>query len=110
MKVTDLFRLIQNYWFHAAMMVIAAVSVYDTWLIYCFESEIFAMEENPIGLWLLSIGDGGIEIFVRTKLAGTICVLSILTAMWTYSCRIVFPVTTSVATYQMGLLAYLTIC
>jgi len=100
---------LKNYWFQLSLLLIAAVSLYDTYLIYYFESEIVSMEENPIGCWLLEIGDGEIGIFVRTKLAGTVCVITTLVAMWLYRSRMVFPVTTSVASYQVGLFMYLTV-
>ncbi len=102
-------RKIRENWFTLAMLVIAFVSLFDTYLIWHFESEILTMEQNPIGYWLLEIDNGGIGIFVRTKLAGTICVLSTLVLMWRLRSRIVFPVTTSVASYQVGLFFYLTV-
>ena len=103
------FRKIREIWFPLAMMVIAFVSLFDTYLIWHFEEEMLSMEENPIGYWLLQIDNGRIGIFVRTKLAGTICVLSTLLVMWRLRSRIVFPVTTSVASYQVGLFFYLTV-
>ena len=103
------FRKIRENWFPLAMMVIAFVSLFDTYLIWHFEEEMLSMEENPIGYWLLEIDNGRIGIFVRTKLAGTICVLSTLLMMWRLRSRIVFPVTTSVASYQVGLFFYLTV-
>ena len=103
------FRKIGKHWFPLAMMVIAFVSLFDTYLIWHFEEEMLSMEENPIGYWLLEIDNGRIGIFVRTKLAGTICVLSTLAIMWRVGSRIVFPVTTSVASYQVGLFFYLTV-
>jgi hypothetical protein len=42
-------------------------------------------------------------------LAGTVFVLTTLMAMWIYRSRIVFPVTTSIASYQVGLFFYLTV-
>ncbi len=92
-----------------SIVMIAAVSLYDTYLIYRFQSEIIDMEENPVGLWLLDLGGGHIGVFVRTKLAGTICVLATLLTMWLYRSRLVLPVTTSVASYQAALFMYLTI-
>ena len=103
------FRKIRENWFHISMLIIGFVSLFDTYLIWHFESEILSMEENPIGYWLLEMGDGEIGIFVRTKLAGTVCVLSTLALMWRLRSRIVFPVTTSVASYQVGLFFYLTV-
>lgn len=102
-------HFLKTYWFQLSMLVIAAVSLYDTYLIYHFESEIVSMEENPLGCWLLKLGDGQIGIFIRTKLAGTICVLTTLFGMWLYRSRLVFPVTTSVASYQFGLFMYITV-
>ena len=102
-------RFLNTYWFQLSLLIIASVSLYDTYLIYYFESEIVSMEENPIGCWLLEIGNGEIGIFVRTKLAGTVCVITTLVAMWLYRSRLVFPVTTSVASYQFGLFMYLTV-
>ena len=92
-----------------AIVMIAAVSLYDTYLIYRFQSEIIDMEENPVGLWLLEQGGGQIGVFVRTKLAGTICVVATLVTMWIYRSRIVLPVTTSIASYQAALFMYLTV-
>lgn len=102
-------RKIRENWFPLAMMVIGFVSLFDTYLIWHFEEEMLSMEENPIGYWLLEMDNGGIGIFVRTKLAGTVCVLSTLVLMWRLRSRIVFPVTTSVASYQVGLFFYLTV-
>jgi hypothetical protein len=102
-------RKVRENWFLLSMLVIGFVSLFDTYLIWHFESEMLSMEENPIGYWLLELDNGRIGIFVRTKLAGTICVLSTLLLMWRLRSRIVFPVTTSVASYQVGLFFYLTV-
>jgi hypothetical protein len=100
---------LKDYWFTFSIILIAAISVYDTYLIVRYQSEIADMEENPIGCWLLEVNNGCVGLFVRTKLAGTVCVLSTLIGMWMYRSRIVFPVTTSVASYQAALFAYLTV-
>ncbi len=100
---------LRRYWFPISLAIISAVSLYDTYLIVLFQGEIYHMEENPMGFWLIKLGDGSIEIFVRTKIAGTIVVVSTLLAMWIYRSKIIFPVTTSVASYQMGLFMYLTV-
>jgi len=86
-------------WFPFLMVVITAVSVYDTYLVIRFSDWIIDLEENPIGQWLLQQGDGSVGVFVRTKLTG----------MWLCRSRILFPVAASVATYQTGLLVYLTV-
>lgn len=100
---------LRDYWFPVALCLITFVSLFDTYLIVHFEGVIDSTEENPIGRWLLEIGQGSIWVFVRMKLAGTICVLSTLYGMWASRSRLVVPVTTSVATYQTGLFFYLTV-
>lgn len=95
-------------WFPAAIVIIAAVSLYDTYLIIRFMDEICLMEENPVGLWLLDIADGQVGVFVRVKIAGTLLVLSTLMFMWIRQVRMLFTITTSIASYQTLLLIYLT--
>ncbi|MBC7966276.1 MAG: hypothetical protein H7Z17_10170 [Fuerstia sp.] len=95
-------------WFPALMVIIAAVSLYDTYLIIRFEEVIYMMESNPMGRWLLEIAGGQVGVFVRVKLAGTLFVLSTLMYMWKWRVRMLFPVTTSIASYQTCLMIYLT--
>ena len=96
-------------WFPFLMVIIAVVSLYDTWMIVRFQNWIVQLEENPVGSWLLNVGYGEIGLFVRTKVAGTIVVLTVLTLMWIRQSRLLFPITSSVASYQAGLMVYLTI-
>jgi hypothetical protein len=100
---------LRHHWFPVALCLITFVSLFDTYLIVHFEGVIDSTEENPIGRWLLEMGQGSIWVFVRMKLAGTICVVSTLYGMWASRSRLVVPVTTSVATYQTGLFFYLTV-
>jgi hypothetical protein len=95
-------------WFPLAFFVIAFVALFDTYLIFAYRDVIHSTEQNPIGLYLLNLSNGEIDIFVRTKLAGTTIVLSVLYFLWRIRSRIVVPVTTSVASYQTGLFVYLT--
>lgn len=96
-------------WFPLALVIITAVSLYDTYLIVKFSENLWTMEENPIGRWLLEINAHDVGVFVRFKLAGTCLVLAILTLMHQRRSRILFPVSTSVASYQVGLFMYLTV-
>ncbi|MEZ6127125.1 MAG: hypothetical protein R3C59_00420 [Planctomycetaceae bacterium] len=101
-------RRIQTAWFPILLTLIAMVSLYDTFLIVIFQEDIYWTEENPLGIWLLRAGGGNVGVFVRTKLAGTVIVLSSLTWMRIHRSRKAFPVTTSIAAYQTGLFTYLT--
>lgn len=99
---------LRQYWFPLALFVIAFVSLYDTYLIVEYKEVIHHTEQNPVGLYLIEMGSGGIDVFVRTKLAGTLVVLCVLCFLWKIRSRIVVPVTTSVASWQTGLFVYLT--
>ena len=99
---------LRQYWFPLALFVIAAVSLYDTYLIVEYKDVIDSTEQNPVGIYLIQLSHGGIELFVRTKLAGTLVVLGVLGFMRKFRSRIVMPVTTGVASYQTGLFVYLT--
>lgn len=95
-------------WFPAFIVIIAAVSLYDTYLIIRFAEFIYMMESNLMGRWLLEIAGGQVGVFVRVKLAGTLLVLSTLMFMWKWRAPMLFPITSSIAAYQSCLLIYLT--
>lgn len=105
----DRLSTLRRNWFLITISLIGLVSLYDTWLIFQFRSVIDSTEENPVGRWLIEIGHGDVGVFIRAKLAGTLCVLSTLCALQLYRSRFVMPVTTSVASYQTGLFFYLTL-
>jgi len=100
-------RTVKKNWFPILLSLIAAVSIFDTLLIVRFRETIDVMEENPIGIWLLKVAAGEVEVFVRAKIAGTLIVLSVLTFMRIRRSRKAFPVTTSIAAYQTSLLTYI---
>lgn len=96
-------------WFPAAMAIIAVVSLYDTYLIVAYGDALRVMEQNPVGRWLLEVNNYEVGVFVRSKLAGTLVVLTVLFAMYRARSRFVFPVSTSVASGQVMLFVYLTV-
>ena len=96
-------------WFHLLLMFILSVSLYDTLLIVQYSESIRSMECNPMGRWLIDLAAGDVDVFVRVKLAGTTVTLTSLALLWRLGSRKTFPVTTSVAAYQAGLFAYLTL-
>ena len=99
---------LRRFWFPLALFVIVGVSLFDTYLIVRYKEVILHTEQNPVGLYLIEMGSGGIDVFVRTKLAGTLIVFCVLCFLWRIRSKILFPVTTSVASWQTGLFVYLT--
>ncbi len=96
-------------WFAGALLIIAAVSLYDTFLLIQFADHIWYLEQNPVGRWLLKANGYCISLFVGVKLTGTLIVLCTLAVMQARFSRFAFPVSTSIASLQLGLLAYLTV-
>ena len=101
--------IVRPTWFPLMCCLIFFVSAYDTFLIVEFSGTIQQLEENPVGRWLLNAGDGGVDVFVRCKLAGTLVVMTVLVGMKRFRSRMVLPVVSGIAAWQTGLLAYLTL-
>ncbi|MCA9047629.1 MAG: hypothetical protein KDA89_02810 [Planctomycetaceae bacterium] len=95
--------------FGVMLTLILSVSAYDTMLIVQYRDWIGHLEENPIGRWLISLDSGNINLFVRSKLAGTLVVAVTLITLKRRRSTKTMPVTTSLAAYQTGLLTYLTL-
>ncbi|MBS0262028.1 MAG: hypothetical protein JSS02_08720 [Planctomycetes bacterium] len=99
--------LVQRVWFPVLWSFIAAVSAFDTFLTIRFEDLMSVVERNAVGRFLIDLDNGGIGLFVRTKIAGTVIVLIALVALHLYQRRWARPVTIALAAFQFGLLSYL---
>ena len=88
---------------------VGLVSVYDAWLIVRFADMIWYTEENPVGMALLRVADGGIGLFVASKLAGSALALAVLLWLMSRHREIARPVLNAVTTFQAWLLWYLTV-
>jgi len=94
-------------WFAVLWLFIGLVSLFDGFLVVRFSDAILDHEKNPVGLYLLALNDGSPSIFLRTKAAGTLVVLSVFAALYRYRPCWAVPVTRSVAFFQGSLLLYL---
>ncbi|HET6328340.1 MAG TPA: hypothetical protein VFG04_26900 [Planctomycetaceae bacterium] len=93
--------------FAAAMLFVGAVSVYDGYLVIRTGDEITHFEKNPVGLFLIEHNHGDPTVFLLAKAAGTIVVLTALTAIYRRSHRIAFSVASALMLFQAGLLVFL---
>ena len=84
------------------------MSFFDGFLVARFSGVIQEVEQNPVGSFLLELNHGKPGIFLRTKAAGTLLVLSTLVGLYRYRRGWALPVTGAVACFQFGLLLYLT--
>ncbi len=86
---------------------IAAVSVHDAYLLLHNRQTIGMTEQNPLGRWLLEWGGGDVWLFMLVKLTTTAGVCQFLLSY--YRRRPVQSrwIATGVASFQFGLLLYL---
>jgi hypothetical protein len=99
---------LKKHWFALLWTFIGSVSLFDGFLVARLANVIAEVEENPVGSYLLKLDDGDPELFLRTKAAGTLVVLSALVGLYRYRRCWAVPVTGSLASFQCGLLLYLT--
>lgn len=101
---------IQNWpQFFVLWQIIGCVSAYDAFLAMKYRNELVQMEQNLIGRLLLFINDGDPAIFLGVKFMGTTMVLGILANLYHSRPQWGMVVAKGVATFQMALLAYLTL-
>jgi hypothetical protein len=95
--------------FPALWLFIGAVSSYDAYLTIKYEDSIAAMELNPLGQYLLQQNDGDAALFMAMKFVGTIVVLGVLNLIHRARPQWGLWMTGSVATFQGGLLGFLSL-
>lgn len=95
--------------FFVLWQVIGIVSAYDAFLAMKFQAELPFMERNHLGRFLLTVEDGDPALFLATKFLGTMMVLGILANLYHTRPRWGMTVAWGVASFQVGLLAFLTL-
>lgn len=85
---------------------IAAVSVYDTYLV-TIEEHILWMEKNPICATLIRLEPNGFTFFICGKVVGALMVIFVLMKLHRIGYRYANYVTGSIAAFQLFLLVYL---
>jgi hypothetical protein len=70
---------------------------------------ILQLERNPFCVYLIELGNGDSDIFLRAKTSGTLTVLSVLAALHRKNRRLAYAVTAAVSVFQLALLVYLTV-
>ena len=104
-KKSILFMRIRR-WFPMLWSFVGVVSAIDTYLTFRFKDLMWQLESNPLGRYLIKVNDGSVNVFIRTKVAGTIVVLSVLATLHVYRRRWSFPITASIAAFQFALIVY----
>ena len=100
--------------FFVLWQIIGCISAYDSFLAMKYRGELIGpdgtgMEQNELGRLLLSLDGGDPALFLGVKFLGTIMVLGILANLYHSRPQWGLAVARGVATFQMLLLAYLTV-
>lgn len=98
--------------FFALWQIIGSISAYDAFLAMKYRAELagpLGTEKNWLGQWLLSFDGNDPALFLGAKFLGTVLVLGILTNLYLSRPHWGLAVARGVATFQMSLLAYLTL-
>jgi hypothetical protein len=87
-----------------AVLFVAAVSIYDGYLVIRTGDLIVEFEKNPVGLFLIQYNHSDPSLFLRLKAAGTVVVLSAVVGLHRQSPRIAIPVCGALVVFQAGLM------
>jgi hypothetical protein len=93
--------------FVGMLAFVAAVSVYDGYLVIRTGEDIRRFEKNPLGSLLIECNQGNPLLFLICKGFGTALVLAVISVLYRRSRRIAYPVASALVLFQAGLLIYL---
>ena len=94
--------------FWLLLVIVAAVAAYDVYLSIKFQDVLFAMEENPIGRWLIALDEGDVALFMTAKMIGVTAVVLTLPAIYRFRRSWGLLTVTALASFQSWLFYYLT--
>lgn len=93
--------------FSCCIVVIVAVSIYDSYLVSLYRNTILLFERNPVCEYLIRQDPGQLSWFMGGKLLGNLVVLGTLFGLFMSGYRHALTVAKSVACFQLLLLVYL---
>ena len=99
----------RDWQFVTMCLFVAAVSVYDAYLVVKCKSVILHTEQNPICRYLISLDVKNMSVFLPAKFCGTSLVILFLMTLYRTRRQMWFPVTAGLASFQLWLLFYLTL-
>lgn len=102
-------RSLRRALFAGLWLFIACVSVHDAYLVALNRHVMLDVELNPLGLRLLQFAGGDVWALLVAKTAGTVLACSALLLLFWQSRRLGWIVATSLASFQLGLLLFLSL-
>lgn len=94
-------------WFATQWIIIVGISAYDLYLSVKYSAELYSVELNPLGRYLIELGGGDVSLFMGVKLAGTGLSLGLLALIYRGDKKIAHAIIFPIMILQILLLAYL---
>lgn len=95
---------IKRYLYALQWLFIGGVSAFDVYIAVAASDDLYDAERNPIGRWLIRLGNYDIALFMGLKVACTVLVLGILIWLYHRKPKIAGSVILGVAAFQAWLL------
>ena len=83
------------------------VSAFDSYLSIKYSEDLYALEENPVGRWLMEADGGDVSLFMFAKFLGTWIAFYLCILVFLYKRRLGILAALGVCTAQIVLLFYL---
>lgn len=99
--------IISRLMFPTLWLFIGTVSAFDAYLTVKFQKSLEFQELNPLARMLLQLEDWDPSLFIGTKFLGSMFVLGVLTVLHLTDRRLGLVVAAAIASFQLGLLAFL---
>ncbi len=102
-------QIVERSLFSGMWLLIACVSSFDAYLTIRFRESLYYEELNPIARYLLSMDGWDPSLLIGVKFLGSILALGFVAGLYNQNRRIGLIVTGALASFQLGLLWYLTL-
>ncbi len=91
-----------------AMLIIAAISLYDVYWSFKTQEILYEVERNPIGRWLIAADSGDVALFMTLKTLGPMIVLGAIPMTYWFKKWWGMTAAIAVCAFQFVLFLYIT--
>ncbi|HEY3967207.1 MAG TPA: DUF5658 family protein [Planctomycetaceae bacterium] len=102
-------QIVERSLFSGMWLLIACVSSFDAYLTIRFRDSLYYEELNPLARYLLHLDGWDPSLLISMKFLGSILVLAFVAGLHNQNRRLGLIVTAALASFQAGLLGYLTL-
>jgi hypothetical protein len=99
-----------KYYYGIMWLAIGVISSIDLYWSIVYQSQLYEIELNPLGRFLIAMDNGQVSLFMAVKMLGTIAVLGALVVLYHWRRSTAWPVMTSIFVFQSLLLVYIGQC